>query len=117
MILRPPAMTKGKLSRAELARRGPVTTGAIEAPVVRATPVIPAAAERLSGSTTAMVYDWRVGTSIWEMLKRSKSSRIASGRDGISGTNISRILDGIWVKHMGLHRPIFFDRLSARTVE
>ena len=58
------AMKKGKLSSAGLPRRGPVTTGATEDPVVRAIPVIPAAEERSSGLTTAMVYDWRVGTSI-----------------------------------------------------
>jgi len=48
--------------------RGAETRGATAAPVVRATPVTPAAAERSSGSTTAIVYDWRVGTSICEML-------------------------------------------------
>jgi len=54
MILRPPEMKKGKLRRAEFASRGPVTTGERDEPVVRAMPVIPAAAERSSGSTTAM---------------------------------------------------------------
>ena len=33
----------------------PTNRGAIEAPTVRATPVMPAAADRSSGSTTAMV--------------------------------------------------------------
>ena len=48
------------------------------APVVRAMPVTPAAAERSSGSTTAMTYDWRVGTSIWLRLKRSSRTATAS---------------------------------------
>lgn len=46
------------------ASNGPAMTGDREAPVVRAMPVIPEAADRSSGLTTAMVYDWRVGTSI-----------------------------------------------------
>ncbi len=48
------------------------------APVVRATPVTPAAAERSSGSTTAMTYDWRVGTSIWLRLNRRSRTTTAS---------------------------------------
>ena len=53
----------------------PTNHGAIEAPTVRATPVIPAAAERSSGRTTAIKYDCLVGTSIWLMLKRSEQDR------------------------------------------
>ena len=45
------------------------------APVVRATPVTPAAAERSSGSTTAMTYDWRVGTSIWLRREAKEQDR------------------------------------------
>ena len=41
---------------------------------VRATPVIPDAAERSSGATTAIMYDCLVGTSIWLMLNRTSSS-------------------------------------------
>ena len=98
-------------------KKTPVREGEIAAPTERAIAVTPEAAERSSGSTTAMVYDWRVGTSICEMLKRSKSTRIASGRDGISGTNISRILDGMWVKTIVLIRPIFLARRPASRAE
>ena len=55
MILSPPDMKKGKLNSAVLASIGPVKTGDSEAPVVLAIPVMPAAAERSSGATTAMV--------------------------------------------------------------
>ena len=51
-----------------LAMSAPESAGDTEAPTERAMPVMPAAAERSSGDTIAMVYDWRVGTSICEML-------------------------------------------------
>ena len=66
----------------------------------------PAAADRSSGSTTAITYDWRVGTSIWLRLKRSSSTAIASGRVGMSGTRISSTFDGRWVKTIVLISPI-----------
>ena len=55
MILRPPDKKKGRLSSAALASKGPVMTGERDAPVVRAMPVMPAAADRSSGATTAIV--------------------------------------------------------------
>src|SRR6185295_9755525 len=87
------------------ATSGAERIGEMAAPVVRAMPVTPAAAERSSGSTTAMTYDWRVGTSIWLRLNRSRSTAIARGRFGISGTRISRTLDGRWVKTIVLMSP------------
>ena len=45
----------GKPRKAGLDMNTPVITGESEAPMVRATPVIPEAAERSSGATTAMV--------------------------------------------------------------
>ena len=55
MIFNPPERTKGMLMSAEFASNGPAMIGERDDPVVRAIPVIPAAAERSSGSTTAMV--------------------------------------------------------------
>ena len=55
MILSPPAIRNGAPINAGLPSRNPVNTGASDAPVVRATDVIPEAAERSSGATTAMV--------------------------------------------------------------
>ena len=52
-----------------------------------------------------MIYDCRVGTSIWEMLNRRKSTATANGKFGISGTRISRMLDGRWVKTIVLTSP------------
>ena len=60
-------------------------------------PVTPAAADRSSGSTTAIVYDWRVGTSIWLMLNRMSSTSVARASFGMNGTRISSTLDGRWV--------------------
>ena len=73
--------------------------------MVRATPVTPAAAERSSGGTTAITYDWRVGTSICEILNRNIKTAMAHGKFGISGTRISNRFDGRWVKTMVLTRP------------
>src|SRR5215212_938753 len=79
--------------------------GEIAAPVVLAMPVTPAAADRSSGSTTAMTYDWRVGTSIWLRVNRSSSTAIASWRVGISGTMNRSTFDGRWVKTIVLMSP------------
>jgi len=54
-ILRLPEIMKGAFNKRVFASKGPVKMGDSEAPVVRAMPVIPAAAERSSGLTTAMV--------------------------------------------------------------
>ena len=54
----------------------------------------PAAADRSSGSTTAIVYDCRVGTSIWLMLNRISSTATASSSVGMNGTRISSTFDG-----------------------
>src|SRR6202521_2321840 len=98
-------MKNGALIREGRANINPTNKGLIAAPVVRATPVIPAAAERSSGLTTAIVYDCRVGTSIWLMLKRKSKTKTASLRFGISGTTISRMFEGRWVATMVLMRP------------
>src|SRR5262249_34568081 len=95
---------KGQLHKAAL-KNAPVTTGAQALARVRATAVTPAAAERSSGSTTAMVYDWRVGTSICDRLNRSNNTVIARGRFGMSGTSMRKTFEGRWVKTMVLSRP------------
>jgi len=43
----------------------------------------------------AMVYDWRVSTSICEMLKRSRKTVTARGKVGIKGTRINKIFEGM----------------------
>ena len=53
-IFSAPASMNGRPISAGRASIHPANSGAIAAPVVRATPVIPAAAERSSGPTTAM---------------------------------------------------------------
>src|SRR5882724_11739318 len=78
-------MKNGMFIREGRANINPANKGAIAAPIVRATPVMPAAADRSSGRTTAMVYDCLAGTSIWLMLKRRRSTATASGRFGIRG--------------------------------
>src|SRR6202035_2551460 len=98
-------MKNGALIHEGRANKTPTNNGLMAAPVVRATPVIPAAAERSSALTTAIVYDCLVGTSIWLMLKRSNKTAIAHGRFGISGTRISKILEGRCVATIVFTRP------------
>ena len=64
-----------------------------------------------------MVYDWRVGTSICEMLKRASSTIIARGRLGMSGTIMRRILDGICVHTIVFTRPMRPATLAATSAE
>ena len=90
----------------EALRSFPAIAGAKELPADRAIEVTPPAAERSPASTTAIVYACRVGTSICEMLKRISSMAIASGKVGISGTSISKTLDGICVNTIVLMSPI-----------
>src|ERR1700687_5448799 len=98
-------MKNGTLIQGGRANMNPTNKGLIAAPAVRATPVIPAAAERSSAGTTAIVYDCLVGTSIWLMLNRTSRTNTASERLGISGTSRSRMLEGRCVATIVLIRP------------
>ncbi len=55
MIFSVPAIKNGALIREGRANMNPTNNGLTAAPVVRATPVMPAAADRSSALTTAMV--------------------------------------------------------------
>src|SRR5207247_1954224 len=107
----------GRLISAGLANMKPTNNGLIDAPIVRATPAIPAAAERSSGVTTAMRYDCLVGTSIWLMLNRARSTTAASGNVGIRGTRMRRRLDGICVATMVVINPNREARRDASSAE
>ena len=89
-----PPMTNGAPTNAVPRYIGPAISGDSATPRLRAMPVTPAAADRSSGSTTAIVYDWRVGTSIWLMLNRISSRSVASASVGMNGTRISSTFDG-----------------------
>src|SRR2546430_9265231 len=105
MIFKVPAMKNGALISAGRANRMPAKTGANAAPVVREMPVIPAAADRSCGGTIAMVYDWRVGTSILLILKRRRKTENARDKFGIKGMRINRKLESRSVKTIILKRP------------
>src|SRR3984893_13685457 len=110
-------MKKGTLISDGLANNRPANIGLIAAPKVRATPVMPAAAERSSGRTAAITYDCLVGTSIWLMLKRTSSSSAAIGRVLINGMRIRRTFDGRWVATIVLSRPKRAASRAARSAE
>src|SRR5258708_7004157 len=95
----------------------PAKKGAKAAPVVRATPTMPAAADRSCGGTTAIVYDWRVGTSIWLILNRRNNTEIANDSVGIRGIRMRRTFDGKCVKTIVLTRPKRDARPDARSAE
>ena len=103
--MRVPAMKNGRLMRSGLANSRPTNSGLIEAPIVRATPVIPPAADRSAGVTTVRTYDCLAGTSIWLMLNLRSRTATASGNVGISGTRIKRTFDGRCVKTIVLIKP------------
>src|SRR5712691_7098475 len=110
-------MKNGTLIQEGLANIKPTNKGLMAAPVVRATFVIPAAAERSSARTTAIVYDCLVGTSIWLILKRTRRTKTASLRLGISGTRMSKMLEGRCVKTIVLTRPKREARRDASSAE
>src|SRR6266850_1159938 len=117
MIFTPPPIKNGHPIIRALASIGPASTGAIAAPNVRATPVTPAAAERSSGRTTAIVYDCRVGTSICEIANRASSTAMADHELGITGTSISKIFDGKCVNTIVLISPNRFASRAATSPE
>jgi len=98
-------MKNGTFIQEGRANINPTNKGLMAALVVRATPVIPAAAERSSARTTAIVYDCLVGTSIWLILKRTRRTKTASLRLGISGTRMSKMFEGRCVKTWCLQGP------------
>ena len=84
----------------------PANVGEIALAVVRATLVMPAVAVRSSGSTTAIVYDCRVGTSICDTVWRRRKNATASHAVGARGTRTSSTLDGRCVNTIVFSRPI-----------
>src|SRR6266478_2056277 len=110
-------MKNGTLIQEGRANIKPTNKGLMAAPVVRATPVIPAAAERPSARTTAIVYDCLVGTSIWLILKRTRRTKTASLRLGISGTRMIRMFEGRWGKTIVLNWPEREERRVASSGE
>src|SRR5208282_419570 len=83
----------------------PAGNGAIAAARLRGTLVTVAAAARSSGGTTAITYDWRAGTSICAVEKRSSRNVIASPGVGINAATISMAFDGRWLNTIVLMRP------------
>jgi hypothetical protein len=110
-------MKNGTLTQEGRANINPTNNGLMAAPVVRATPVIPAAADLSSLLTTAMMYDCLVGTSIWLILNRTRRTRTAIPRLGIRGTRIRRILEGRCVTTIVLMSPQRAARRAARSAE
>lgn len=95
----------------------PAAAGETAAPTDLAMVITPDAAERLSGATTAMVYDWREGTSIWDMLKRSRSTSTARSKLGMKAVvRISAVHDpGKQHQSRIIRKTVFFDDRIKRT--
>src|SRR5437773_7671296 len=78
---------------------------------LRGTEVMLAAAARSTGTTTAITYELRVGTSICDRALRASKSAITDARLGANGTSKRRMLDGRCVNTIVLTSPI---RLAMR---
>ena len=73
---------------------------------LRGTDVMPAAAARSAGETTAITYELRVGTSICDSALRRRSNATTHPRSDANGTMSSSTLDGRCVNTIVLTRPI-----------
>src|SRR5579864_3459605 len=80
--------------------------GLTAAAKLRGTAVTLAAAGRSAGVTTAMTYEVRVGTSIWDKALRASSRPMTVGRFGAKATRTRKMFDGRWVKTIVLMRPM-----------
>ena len=74
---------------------------------------MPAIATRSSGPTTAMVYEVRVGTSIWPRKERSCQNSTARVAVGAKAAAIRNRLAGMWVNTIVLISPILAATLAA----
>src|SRR6185503_252554 len=83
----------------------------------RVTLVTPLANVRSAGFTTAMTYDWRVGTSISTSASRARNSTAASAALLDAGAAISSRLDGRCVHTIVFNRPIRRASQAATTCD
>src|SRR5919108_5302686 len=112
MILTKPPTTKGAL--ADAAPHGAAAAaGPAAIPALRLTLVAAAIALRSRGPTTAMVYDWLVGASIWTKKARTSQKSTASQASGRKGMAIKRRLEGMCVNTIVFTRPIRLASLAA----
>src|SRR2546425_12850481 len=81
-------------------------SGLTEEAKLRGTEVMLAAAARSPGETTAITYELRVGTSIWDRALRASKRAITHPSAGANGTSNNKTLDGRWVNTIVLTRPI-----------
>jgi len=97
--------------------KSPANAGATAHAPSRTRCVIPDASVRSSGLTTAMTYDWRVGTSISTSPSRRRNSPAATGKLGAKGTVARRRLDGMCVKTIVFTSPIRLASQAAAMCE
>ena len=84
----------------------PATDGPTAQAMFRVTLVTPLANVRSDGFTTAITYDWRVGTSISTSASRARNSAPAIAALGDAGTAIRKRLDGRCVHTMVFNSPM-----------
>src|SRR5205823_2564668 len=86
-LLIAPPMTSGQ-PKLESPSKYPAMIGLTAPAMLRGAEVMPAAAGRSGGVTTAITYDVRAGTSIWQSALRTSRSPIAISSRGAKGTRI-----------------------------
>src|SRR5215208_8352903 len=84
----------------------PPSNGPTAHPAFRVTFVMPLAYVRAEGGTTAMTYDWRVGTSISTSASRNRKRVAATVTVGAAGASIRKRLDGRCVHTIVFNSPI-----------
>src|SRR6266853_1177000 len=107
-----PQTTRGNPVK-DVVSRAPAKAGLIEEASVRGTAVTLAAAARSAGVTTAITYDVRVGTSIWDSAERTSSRPSTTRRFVEKAARIRQRLDGMCVKTIVFTRPKLFDSRAA----
>src|SRR6185437_13824635 len=107
-----PAQTSGQ-PKGVAVKAHPASAGESAAARLRGTAVTLAAAGRSAGSTTAMTYDERVGTSISDNRLRNTRQATASGNVGAHAARIRKTLDGRCVNTIVLTKP---KRAASRAV-
>src|SRR5262245_5198618 len=109
-------MTSGSAKK-DAEKSAPDIVGLTADARLRGTAVTLAAAVRSGGVTTAMTYDVRVGTSIWDRAERTSRSPSTNVRLLENAAMIRQTLEGMCVKTMVLIRPKCFPNRAATGYE
>src|SRR5882757_4904145 len=107
-----PQTTRGNPVK-DVVSRAPAKAGLRDDARLRGTAVTLAAAARSGGVTTAITYEVRVGTSIWESAERTSNRPSTTRRFVENAARIRQRLEGMCVKTIVFTRPKRFASRAA----